>query len=220
MFGFGAAYITLVAFDLETTGLSSNEDDIIEVAAVKFTFAKKGDRLEIVEKGTFESFTKPDRLIPSEATAINHITNEMVENAPPITEVLPNFIRFCGLSSVLVAHNASFDAGFMAKTLRRKGLAVPKLPILDSLKLARHLLRESGTFKLGEIAQRLAGMGEIELKLDEESLHRALYDCRVLTQVMGRMVCKCVPEKELAMDKFLKAVERSHGPAMILDQVG
>lgn len=214
---FALPNITLVAFDLETTGLSSTKDEIIEVGAVKFTFGKVAGKLDIVEKGAFESFVKPDRHIPEEATRVNHITDAMVENAPAPLEVLQNFIRFCGQNSVLVAHNGhSFDAPFLKQALRRAGLSVPKLPVIDSLKVARNLMRDNASFKLSDLATRLAQTGEINLKLDQAELHRALYDCRVLAQVIGRMILKAMPEKDLAMDKFLKAAEKL-GPVSPLD---
>ena len=214
---FSLPNITLVAFDLETTGLSPTKDEIIEVGAVKFTFGKVAGKLDIVEKGTFESFVKPDRHIPEEATRVNHITDAMVESAPPPSEVLPNFLRFCGQNSVLVAHNGhSFDAPFLKEACRRAGIAVPRLPVLDSLKIARNIMRENGSFKLSDLAQRLAAAGEIKLRLEQGELHRALYDCQVLAQVMGRMVLKAVPEKDLSLDRFLKAVEKL-APVVMLE---
>ncbi len=208
---------TLVAFDLETTGLSPVNDEIIEIGAVKFCFQKVAGKMEIVEKGTFQSLVKPDRHIPEEASRINHITDDMVQNAPLAKEVLPNFLRFCGQSSMLVAHNGhSFDAPFLREACRRAGLHPPRLPVLDSLKIARNLMRENGSFKLSDLAQRLAASGEIKLKLEQGELHRALYDCQVLAQVMGRMVLKAIPEKDLALDRFQKAAEKL-APIMMLE---
>lgn len=208
---------TLVAFDLETTGLSPANDEIIEIGAVKFCFQKIGGKMEIVEKGTYQSLVKPDRHIPEEASRVNHITDDMVENAPTAKEVLPTFLRFCGQSSMLVAHNGhSFDAPFLREACRRAGIATPRLPVLDSLKIARNLMRENGSFKLSDLAQRLAAAGEIKLKLEQGELHRALYDCQVLAQVMGRMVLKAIPEKDLALDRFQKAAEKL-APILMLE---
>ncbi len=202
--------ITLVAFDLETTGLSTQNDDIIEVGAVKFQLVNKGKGIEVVEKGTFESLIKPDRLIPPAASRVNGISNEMVESAPPAKEVLPNFLRFCGLSSVLVAHNGhSFDSPFLARVLARKGLPVPKLSVLDSLKLSRNFMPEASSHKLGELAQRFILSGEITFKLNEGELHRALYDCRVLAEVTARLLLRAIPEKDLVLDRFAKALDRA-----------
>ena len=85
---------TLVAFDLETTGLSPANDEIIEIGAVKFCFQKTGGRMDIAVKGEYQSLVKPDRHIPEEASRVNHITDDMVENAPPAKEVLPAFLRW------------------------------------------------------------------------------------------------------------------------------
>jgi DNA polymerase III subunit epsilon len=208
---------TLVAFDLETTGLSPANDEIIEIGAVKFCFQKVAGRMDVVEKGTYQSLVKPDRHIPEEASRVNHITDDMVENAPSAKEVLPAFLRFCGQSSMLVAHNGhSFDAPFLREACRRAGIATPRLPVLDSLKIARNLMRENGSFKLSDLAQRLAASGEIKLKLEQGELHRALYDCQVLAQVMGRMVLKAIPEKDLALDRFQKAAEKL-APILMLE---
>jgi len=200
---------TLVAFDLETTGLSPLNDEIIEIGAVKFAFQKVGAKLEIVEKATFQSLVKPDRHIPEGATRVNHITDAMVANAPTAKEVLPNFLRFCGQSSLLVAHNGhSFDAPFLREACRRAGVPVPKLPVLDSLKISRNVMRESSSHKLSDIAQRLAAAGEITLKVEQGELHRALYDCQVLAQVVGRLLMKALPEKDFSLDRFQKAAEK------------
>lgn len=208
---------TLVAFDLETTGLSPANDEIIEIGAVKFCFQKVGGRMDVVVKGEYQSLVKPDRHIPEEASRVNHITDEMVEHAPPAKDVLPAFLRFCGQSSMLVAHNGhSFDAPFLKEACRRAGIPVPRLPVLDSLKIARNIMRESGSFKLSDIAQRLAASGEIKLKVEHGDLHRALYDCQVLAQVMGRMILKAIPEKDLSLDRFLKAAEKL-APVVMLE---
>jgi DNA polymerase III epsilon subunit family exonuclease len=207
---------TLVAFDLETTGLSPVNDEIIEIGAVKFSFQKVGDRMDIVEKSVFQSLVKPDRHIPEDATRVNHITDDMVENAPAAREVLPDFLRFCGLSSLLVAHNGhSFDAPFLREACKRASITPPRLAVLDSLKIARNILRENSSFKLSDIASRMVASGEIKLKLEQGELHRALYDCRVLAQVMGRMILKSLPEKDLAIERFQKAAEKLAPIAML-----
>jgi len=200
---------TLVAFDLETTGLSPVKDEIIEIGAVKFSFQKVGERMEILEKGTFQSLVKPDRHIPEEATRVNHITDAMVQDAPVAKDVLPNFLRFCGQSSLLVAHNGhAFDAPFLREACKKAGISPPKLPVLDSLKISRNLMRESASHKLSDIASRMVASGEIKIRLERNDLHRALYDCQVLVQVVGRLVLKALPEKDLAFDRFQKAAEK------------
>ena len=97
---------TYVVFDLETTGFSSKNDKIIEIGAVKI---KEGS---IVDR--FSEFVNPEMRIPYNITELTSITDEMVENAETIEKILPKFLEFCK-DSVIVAHNAGFDVGFIKK---------------------------------------------------------------------------------------------------------
>lgn len=97
-------YNEFVVFDTETTGLSASRDKIIELAAVRFV---NGHPIEV-----FETFVNPGRSIPAEATKVNHITDEMLADAPTIAQVLPCFDAFVGKSAV-VAHNLAFDLKFV-----------------------------------------------------------------------------------------------------------
>ena len=97
-------YPEFVVFDTETTGLSASKDRIIELSAIRFV---NGIPTEI-----FETFVNPEREISPETSAINHITNDMVADAPTISEVLPSFEAFVG-KSPLVAHNLEFDIKFL-----------------------------------------------------------------------------------------------------------
>lgn len=97
-------YPEFVVFDTETTGLSPTKDRIVELSAIRFV---DGIPTEI-----FETFINPEREISPETTAKNHITNDMVADAPTISEVLPSFEAFVG-NSPLVAHNLNFDIKFL-----------------------------------------------------------------------------------------------------------
>ena len=97
-------YPEFVVFDTETTGLSPSKDRIVELSAIRFV---NGIPTEI-----FETFINPEREISTETSAINHITNDMVADAPTISEVLPSFEVFVG-KSPLVAHNLEFDIKFL-----------------------------------------------------------------------------------------------------------
>lgn len=118
--------LSFVAFDLETTGLSYSEDAIIEIGAVKVVDG------EIVDR--FHCLVNPDRHIPSEVSAVNHITDDMVSSAPFLYEILPDFLFFVG-SNVLVAHNARFDSGFLVQACLRYRLKYP-IQYFDSRKLS------------------------------------------------------------------------------------
>lgn len=202
-------FVTMVAFDVETTGLDADREELIEVAGIKFTFEKKEGKLITKEIGQYSSLIKPGKLIPEEATRINNITNQMVENAPELKPVIQNFLKFCGLSSILVAHNASFDAAFLGKAIRKQGMVMPQNPVIDSLKLVRKIFPEYASHKLGEVARKLGD--QTGLSLNKEELHRATYDCQILKEVFCACLRKRFQDKDLAMDKALKSFESLHG---------
>jgi DNA polymerase III subunit epsilon len=209
-------FVTMVAFDVETTGLDPDKEDIIEIAGVKFTFEKKDGKLITREIGQYSSLVRPGKLIPEEATRVNNITNQMVETAPEIKPVLTAFLRFCGLSSVLVAHNAGFDAAFLGKAIRKHGLVMPHNPIIDSLKFIRKIMPEYASHKLGEIARKLGDQTGMSLSRGE--LHRATYDCQVLKEVLCACLRKRYQDKDLAMDSAVKSFESVHGQPLAFVQ--
>ena len=102
---------TYVVFDVETTGLSAVYDKIIELAAVKM---KNGN---IIDK--FERFANPHHPLSATTIELTGITDDMVRNAPEIEEVIKDFNEFIG-DSILVAHNATFDMGFLYEGYRKK----------------------------------------------------------------------------------------------------
>ena len=113
---------TFVAIDLETTGLDAEKDKIIEVGAVKF----KGDR----ELGRFSSLVNPRRRLSDFIISLTGISQDDVDAAPTWNKVSPDLEQFLG-DSPIIAHNASFDAGF----LRANGV-YPRGPVFDTLDLA------------------------------------------------------------------------------------
>ena len=114
-----------VALDLETTGFSCHAHKIIEIAAVKV------DDGQIIQH--YHQYVDPDMHIPSEATAVNHITDDMVKGKPHIYEVLPDLLHFIG-DDIIVAHNANFDFQFVAQSCMRHRFRVPPY-WFDSMKL-------------------------------------------------------------------------------------
>ncbi len=204
-----AHYATYIAFDVETTGLDYKKEQIIEIAGAKFTVKIDGKKVTSVHIDAFESFVKPTMFIPKEATNINHITNEMVEDAPSIAEVMVDFKKFCGLSSILIAHNADFDAKFIYKAMNDNNIPLIKNPIYDSLRLARKIMPEAPSYKLGELAKRLRRQMNIEL--NSENLHRALYDCEILREVFVAILSKRLMPRDWDLSEFLKVMENVHG---------
>ena len=147
---------TYVALDLETTGLNSTRDKIIEIGAVRF---RNGEILD-----QFVTFVNPDRQIPLRIQQITNISNADVAEAPSIDEVAPELLAFVGRDvHAVIAHNASFDIGF----LRAAGIRFHR-PAFDTFELATILLPGSSSYSLGELCRA----ADISL----ESAHRALDD--------------------------------------------
>jgi DNA polymerase-3 subunit epsilon len=141
---------TFVVLDLETTGASPNVGaGITEIGAVK---VRRGEVI-----GIFETFINPRETIPSYITALTGITDEMVMHAPSIEVALPTLLEFLGHENevVLVAHNAPFDLGFLKAASAMHKYPWPKYQVLDTVKLARHLLTrdEVRDCKLSTLAQ-------------------------------------------------------------------
>ena len=144
-------YPEFVVFDTETTGLSASKDRIVELSAIRFV---DGIPTEI-----FETFINPQREISPEVSAINHITNDMVADAPTISEVLPSFEAFVG-NSPLVAHNLEFDIKFLFYS----GSTITDTPrkYYDTLEQSKKMLKKISAYvsdwdvinyKLGTVAE-------------------------------------------------------------------
>lgn len=158
-----------IFYDTETTGIRSDKDRIIELAA----YDSLNDR-------SFEKLINPGCLIPAEATAIHHITNEMVSNAPSFAEVAQEFISFCDGDVVLIAHNNDgFDVHFLRAEFSRSGVEMPSWNFLDSLKWARRYRKDLPRHTL-QFLREMYNIGE-------NNAHRALDDVMVLYKVFSQM---------------------------------
>ncbi len=136
---------TYVVFDLETTGLSSIEDTIIEIGAVKVRDGEVTDH--------FSTFVNPKRPLTENIVKLTGITQSMVEKAPDLDTVLPDFLSFIG-DAPLVAHNASFDMGFLEQGMRRRD-QVPDFTYVDTVALSRLLLPGLSKYRLNNVANAL-----------------------------------------------------------------
>ena len=155
------------AFDTETTGFCYEEDRVVEIGAVKFC----GDGTVLASTNWL---VNPQCAIPSCATEVHGITDEMAANAPVFFEVWKQFEVFCG-DSVLLAHNAAFDVGFLNAELERVGMEVPVLEVVDTLPLFRRWFPDAP----GHSLEKLAGL----LGVDAEHFHRAGVDSMAIVQV-------------------------------------
>ena len=159
-----------VAFDLETTGLSSRKDEIIEIGAVRMRGSEEIDR--------FQTFVDPGRTLDRKIVELTGITDEMLRGAPTIDQVLPEFLEFVG-GSVLVAHNADFDTGFIRAACERLGLAY-SFTSADTLILAQNLMPQLNKFKLDIVSNALS--------LPEFNHHRAADDAVICGMIMARFL--------------------------------
>ncbi len=159
-----------VAFDLETTGLSSRTDRIIEIGAVRMRGGKEVDR--------FQTFVDPECGLDRKIVELTGITDDMLRGAPKIKDVLPAFLDFVG-NSVLVAHNADFDTGFIRAECERQGVEYT-FTSADTLILAQNLMPQLNKFKLDVVANALS--------LPEFNHHRAADDAVICGMIMSRFV--------------------------------
>lgn len=156
-----------IYYDTETTGIKAERDRIIEIAAY-----------DPVLNRSFEKLVNPGCPIPPEATAIHHITDEMVASAPSFAEIGAEFIEFCSGPVVLIAHNNdAFDLHFLRHEFNRHSLQMPDWKFLDTLKWARRYRPDLPRHTL----QFLREMYEIPAN----NAHRALDDVVVLHQVFS-----------------------------------
>ena len=167
---------TYCVFDLETTGTSFRTEKITEVGIMKI---KNGEVID-----SFSTFVNPEKPIPYKVQKITNITDDMVKDAPKIEEVLPKILEFFG-DSVLVAHNADFDTGFLRYNCEKLGLKFD-YTYLDTLRLAKDLYPDYKKYKLGIIAENMG--------IKVEVAHRALDDVDTTVKVFNVM-CKKLEEQ-------------------------
>ena len=168
-----------VAFDLETTGLSSRTDRIIEIGAVILKEGKEVDR--------FQTFVDPERPLDRKIVELTGITDEMLKGAPKIEEVLPKFLEFVG-DRVVVAHNSDFDTGFIRGECNRLGYEY-NLTAADTLILSQNLLSHLNKFKLNIVSNALS--------LPDFTHHRAGDDAMTCGLIMHRLCQKLEEEHDI-----------------------
>ncbi|CUX52304.1 DNA polymerase III PolC-type [Clostridium sp. C105KSO15] len=159
-----------VVFDIETTGFSSSRNRIIEIGAVMVVNGNITDK--------FSTFVNPDVPIPFEIEQLTGINDNMVLPYPKIDEILPQFLEFCG-DSVLVAHNASFDVGFIAYNAAKLNIAFDPT-VIDTVALARLLLPKLNRYKLDTVAKAL--------NISLENHHRAVDDAGCTAEIFVAFV--------------------------------
>lgn len=176
--------MTLVIFDLETTGLSPCHNEIIQIAAVKVRLGGWDDCVR------FETFVRPQNRVPSFITGLTGITNAHVADAPPAADALMSFTRFVGDDdATLVAHNGpGFDMRFIAQSCARHGLPVRQTRVIDSRAFSRKIWGGRGGHGLDAVLVRL-GLSGHGLRR-----HDARGDVDLLAQAVRMMWGRLVPD--------------------------
>jgi DNA polymerase III epsilon subunit family exonuclease len=159
-----------VVFDFETTGLSPTQDRVIEIGAAKIENGR------ITE--TFSTLVNPEIPIPAKASDVNHIYDKDVKHSPLWEDVVGDFYKFCH-NAILVAHNASFDTGFLYEQGKACRYDFQTRPVRDTLELARKKWRFKSN-KLTDICK--------ELGVSVENAHRALDDAVATAKVFLEII--------------------------------
>lgn len=167
-----------IVFDIETTGLDSSYDEVIEIGAIKVKNNK------IVSK--FNSLVKPKNEMDEYITELTGITNEMVKDAPTIEEILPDFMNYIG-NDILIGHNVNFDINFIYDNLYRNKFDVLTNDFIDTMRISRKLLPELPHHRLIDLAKYF--------KIDSTNNHRSLKDCEITMNVYENL-------KEIALQKY------------------
>lgn len=178
-----------IAFDVETTGLDPYSDRIVELGAVVF---ENGQPIT-----QFSTLVNPGMPIPPAATSVNHITNEMLSEAPLETQIYPQLIVFLGDAlqgeTPICAHNARFDIGFLRVTLQRLGFS-GDISYIDTLGLSRKYLTLND-YKQGTVATHYG--------LINENSHRAASDA----MVCGKILWELIKERQTEVEEQNKLLE-------------
>jgi DNA polymerase-3 subunit alpha (Gram-positive type) len=170
---------SFVVFDIETTGFSQTNDRIIEIGAVKVVGGQITDK--------YSTFVNPEVPIPFEIEQLTSIRDDMVIDSPTIEIILPEFLQFCE-GCVLVAHNASFDVGFINKNAERMGITT-NFTVIDTVGLSRILLPELSRYKLNVVAKAL--------HVSLENHHRAVDDAGATAEIFIKL-CEKLKEREVS----------------------
>lgn len=180
-----------VVIDIETTGLDSNFDKIIELSALKV----KND--EIIDK--YSTLINPKEEIDEFITQLTGINNEMVKNAPYLENELPRFRKFIG-NSILVGHNVNFDINFIYDYSERLGIESFSNDFVDTMRLSRRLLQDMKHHRLRDLAEKYCIINENE--------HRALSDCETTLKIYNKLKEEAISQYN-SLDGFINYCQQN-----------
>ena len=179
-----------IVFDVETTGLDSQFNEIIEIGAIKVKDGKIIDN--------FNTLVKPEYEIDDFITDLTGITNEMVVHAPSIQEVLPKFLKYVE-SYILVGHNINFDINFVYDWALVLGLSPLTNNFVDTMRIGRRVLPELEHHRLIDLAEYF--------DIDTSGNHRALKDVYITNEVYGNLL-QLIIEKYENVEKFKNEIKK------------
>lgn len=159
-----------IVTDIETTGLSKYRHCVTEIAAIRVK------NNEIIDE--FQTLINPEKKIPKFITKLTGISDEMVKDAPKIYEVMPDFIKFIG-NDILVAHNASFDYGFLEYNAKIHAQHNMENQKICTIKLARRLVPNAGSRKLLSLCEYF--------NITNETAHRAMSDVLATKELFQKL---------------------------------
>lgn len=166
--------LCFVAFDSETTGLSTERDDVVQLGAVRILNGR------IVEGEALDMYVDPGRTIPPESTAVHHVSDADVAGAPDFVNAGQTMHGFCQ-DAVLVAHNAPFDMAFLRRAERDMGVAWDH-PVLDTVLLSAIVFGTTAEHTLDALCDRLA------IVIPPKLRHTALGDAQVTAQALVKLI--------------------------------
>jgi DNA polymerase-3 subunit alpha (Gram-positive type) len=199
-----------VVIDIETTGLSKDENKIIEIGAVKIKDGKIKDK--------FSTLINPEINLEKKIIELTGINDEMLLDAPKIDNIFPEFLNFID-DCILVAHNADFDVGFIYKLAKNFNIKLDNA-ILDTLNLARILLPDLARYKLNYVADFL--------KVDLNNHHRALDDATATAEIFlkfreilkSRNIFLLRDVNSIASNKINKNTKFFHACLLVKNMIG
>lgn len=164
-----------IAFDTETTGFSAYNDRIIEIGAVLF---ENGAPVK-----SYGTLVNAGKRVPASASRVNHITNDMLKDAPSEKEVYPQFVEFLGDAmngeTIICAHNASFDMRFLATTFERLSIDA-NIRYVDTLAICKRCVTDTDDHKQPTMAQYFG--------ISQKDAHRAQSDALVCGSIMAKLL--------------------------------
>lgn len=166
--------MNFVILDIETTGLSKYCERITEFSGLKAELTQEG----LIIRDVFSTLINPGKPIPRFITKLTGISNDMVRDAPSFAKIAPQIHSFIG-DAAIVAHNATFDCGFLENHFREAGLSMPQSDVLCTRRLSRKAFPNLDSYSLGALCRHL--------EIDHINAHRAEQDVKVTFQLFQKI---------------------------------